>query len=361
MFATVSIAVLILVIILDLLYVTLRPHTPSMKESAVWVSAYTGLAIVFFGLMWWLEGSGPATEFLTGWLTEFSLSIDNLFVFIVILSGFAVPRELQQRILLVGIIIALVLRAVFILIGAGVIARFSWVFYLFGAFLLFTAVHQFRSAVAERRHVTSATGEPEPQKEGIAQKLSRRLNVVQEFDGMRTRTVVDGVKRFTPVLAVILALGLTDLMFAVDSIPAIFGITQDPFIVMTANLFALMGLRQLYFLLGGLLDRLIYLSYGIAIVLGFIGVKLVLHALGHNELAFVNGGHHVPVPEISTALSLVVIVGVIGLSVVTSLLSPQGKKMAALRAKGESLHQQTASAEPERSDATEPVRSTGDH
>ncbi|MGO2632389.1 MAG: TerC/Alx family metal homeostasis membrane protein [Galactobacter sp.] len=335
MFATVSIAVLVVVIILDLLYVTLRPHTPSMKESAIWVSAYTGLAVIFFGLLWWLEGSGPATEFLTGWLTEYSLSIDNLFVFIVILSGFAVPRELQQRILLVGIIIALVLRGVFILIGAGVIARFSWVFYLFGAFLLYTAIHQFRSALKERRHATAGHGAEEPQKEGLAQKLSRKLDVVQIYDGMRTRITVDGVKRFTPVLAVILALGLTDLMFAVDSIPAIFGITQDPFIVLTANLFALMGLRQLYFLLGGLLDRLIHLSYGIAIVLGFIGVKLVLHALSHNELGFINGGHHVPVPEISTMLSLVIIVGVIGLSVLTSLLSPQGKKMAALRAQGQ--------------------------
>jgi tellurite resistance protein TerC len=342
LFATVSIAVLIVVIILDLLYVTLRPHTPSMKESAVWVCAYTALALIFFGLLWWLEGTGPATEFLTGWLTEYSLSIDNLFVFIVILSGFAVPRELQQRILLIGIIIALVLRAVFILIGAGVIARFSWVFYLFGAFLLFTAVHQFRSAVAERRSASSPQNDEEPKKEGIAQKLSRKLDVVDTYDGLRTRITVDGVKRFTPVLAVLLALGLTDLMFAVDSIPAIFGITQDPFIVLTANLFALMGLRQLYFLLGGLLDRLIHLSYGIAIVLGFIGVKLVFHALSHNELPFINGGHHVPVPEISTGLSLAVIVGVIGLSVVTSLVSPQGKKMAALRAKGEAQASESA-------------------
>lgn len=344
MFTTVTTIVLVAIIVLDLLYVTLRPHTPSMKESAAWVGVYTALALVFFGVLWLAHGPADATEFLTGWLTEYSLSIDNLFVFIVILSGFAVPRELQQRVLMLGIIIALVLRGLFIMVGAGIIARFSWVFYLFGAFLLFTAIHQFRSAAAENKH--AAKGEPEgEQKEGIAQKLARKLDVVQVYDGLRTRITVDGVKRFTPVLAVLLALGLTDLMFAVDSIPAIFGITQDPFIVLTANLFALMGLRQLYFLLGGLLDRLVHLSYGIAVVLGFIGVKLVLHALSHNELPFINGGHHIPVPEISTGLSLGVIVGVIGISVATSLLSPQGKKMAELRAKAQKVGQEEQGSE----------------
>lgn len=314
-----SFVVLIAVLIFDLVYVFKRPHIPSMKEAALWVSFYVALALGFFGLMWTLVGQGEALQFLAGWVTEYSLSVDNLFVFIIIMANFAVPRKYQQEVLMVGIIIALVLRGIFIMVGATVIENFTWVFYLFGAFLLFTAVQQMRSA-------TSSNGHGE--ESGLIKKITGRLKLAPDFDGNKLRTTVNGKRMWTPMLAVLIALGLTDLMFAVDSIPAIFGITQSPFIVFTANIFALMGLRQLYFLLGGLMDRLVYLTHGIAVILGFIGVKLLFHALSHNELPFLNGGERIAVPEISTELSLLVIVGTIALAVVASLVSPKGRAVA---------------------------------
>lgn len=320
-FETGAFVVLIAVLIFDLLYVIKRPHIPSMKEAALWVTFYVALALGFFGLMWTLVGQGAAVQFLAGWVTEYSLSVDNLFVFIIIMANFAVPRKYQQEVLMVGIIIALILRGVFIMVGATVIENFTWVFYLFGAFLLITAVQQMRAA-AQGGH-----GE----ESGLIKKITSRLKLAPEFDGNKLRTTVNGKRMWTPMIAVFIALGLTDLMFAVDSIPAIFGITQSPFIVFTANIFALMGLRQLYFLLGGLMDRLVYLSHGIAVILGFIGLKLLFHALSHNELGFINAGHPVPVPEISTEFSLIVIVATIALAVVASLLSPKGRAAAAER------------------------------
>ncbi|GGK97039.1 tellurite resistance protein TerC [Curtobacterium luteum] len=244
-------------------------------------------------------------------MTEYSLSIDNLFVFVIIMARFAVPKPIQQAVLMMGIIIALVLRGVFILLGARLIEDFSWIFYLFGAWLIWTAIQQVREDHDDE----------EQQDSFVVRLLRRRVRVTDTYDGIRLRTHVDGHRHFTPMLVVLIAIGTTDLLFALDSIPAIFGITESAFIVFTANVFALMGLRQLYFLLGGLLEKLVYLKYGIALILAFIGVKLVLHALHENELPFLNGGHGVAwAPEIGTWTSLAVIVVAIGGATLASVL-----------------------------------------
>ena len=244
-------------------------------------------------------------------MTEYSLSIDNLFVFVIIMARFSVPRKYQQEILMVGIIIALVLRGIFILLGAQLIENFSWIFYIFGAFLLYTAVRQVFETHDDMVETES----------GVIRFLRKRIPITNEFDGAKLRTVIDGKKVFTPILVVFIAIGTTDLVFALDSIPAIFGITQDPFIVFTANVFALMGLRQLYFLLGDLIDKLEYLHYGIAFILAFIGVKLFFHALHENEVPFINGGQKVEwAPEISTWTSLAVILSAMAVAVAASLI-----------------------------------------
>jgi tellurite resistance protein TerC len=305
-----SLVVLTLILVGDLLLVLKRPHVPSVKESALWVAFYVGLALVFAGLMYVLGDAEHAGQFLAGWLTEYSLSIDNLFVFVIIMARFSVPRKLQQEVLMVGIIIALVLRGIFILLGASLIENFSWIFYIFGAWLVWTAIQQVR-----------ADHEDDESETFVVRMLRKRVRLTDEYDGVKLRTTIDGRRFFTPMLIVFVAIGTTDLLFALDSIPAIFGITQSAFIVFTANVFALMGLRQLYFLLGGLLERLEYLKYGIAFILAFIGVKLVLHALHVNELPFINGGEHVEwAPEISTWASLGVIVAAMAVATVASLV-----------------------------------------
>ncbi|MDO7883338.1 TerC family protein [Salinibacterium soli] len=310
-FEITSFVVLLLILAADLVLAYKRPHIPSTRESALWVAFYVGLALVFAGLMLWQGSVDHAAEFIAGWVTEYSLSIDNLFVFVIIMARFSVPRKYQQEVLMVGILIALVLRGVFILLGAQLIENFSWIFYLFGAFLLYTAIRQ-----AFEKH-----DDMEETENGVIRFLRKRIAISDTYDGAKLRTVIDGRKVFTPILVVFIALGLTDLVFAIDSIPAIFGITQDPFIVFTANVFALMGLRQLYFLLGDLIDKLEYLHYGIAFILGFIGVKLFFHALHVNELPFINGGEHVDwAPEISTWTSLAVILVAMAIAVVASLI-----------------------------------------
>jgi tellurite resistance protein TerC len=318
-FQTISTGVLVAILIADLLLAVKKPHIPSAKESTAWVGFYAGLALVFAAVLWSLFGHLRATEFIAGWLTEYSLSIDNLFVFVLIMSRFAVPKIYQQQVLMVGIIMALVLRGLFILVGAALIEQFSWIFYIFGAFLLYTAYHQ-----AFRTH------EDEHQTESkLVQLLRRRVHVSDDFDGAKLTTVVNGRRAFTPMLVVFVAIAITDVMFAFDSIPAIFGITTDPFIVFTANLFALMGLRQLYFLLGGLLDRLEYLKYGISFILAFIGFKLITHAMHVNEIPFINGGQHIEwAPNIDSITSLGVIVLSIAVSAIVSVVaaSRQGKK-----------------------------------
>ncbi|GAP60176.1 MULTISPECIES: TerC family protein [Arthrobacter] len=313
-----SFVVLGIILLVDLLLVVKRPHEPSMKEAGLWVAFYVTLALVFAGAMFAFAGPEHGSQFIAGWVTEYSLSIDNLFVFIIIMARFSVPRKYQQEVLMVGIIIALVLRGIFIALGAVVIEQFSWVFYIFGAFLLWTAWKQ-------------ATDNGEDEEDGAENPLIARIRKVvpmsEKFDGGKLRTTVNGKKLFTPMLIVFVTIGMTDLLFAVDSIPAIFGLTQSAFIVFTANIFALMGLRQLYFLLGGLMSRLIYLKHALSIILAFIGVKLVLHAMHVNELPFINGGHHIEwAPEIPTYVSLAVILGTIVVAVVASLLTPAGSK-----------------------------------
>ncbi|MFF3868586.1 TerC family protein [Micromonospora sp. NPDC001898] len=308
----VTLVALTAVLVVDLLIIGRRPHEPSVRESSLWVAFYVGLALVFGVGLWLAAGPGVAGEFYTGWLTEYSLSVDNLFVFVIIMARFGVPRPYQQKVLLIGIVLALVMRGGFIAAGAALISQFSWVFYLFGAFLIYTAINFFRQ------------GEPNEDdfSENLLIRWSRRaLPISRDYDGAKMTTHEGGRKLFTPMLVVMIAIGTTDLIFALDSIPAIFGITQEPYLVFTANVFALMGLRQLYFLLGGLLDRLIYLSIGLSVVLGFIGVKLVLEALADNNLPFVNGGEPVGwAPHIPIWLSLVVILGTLLVATVASLI-----------------------------------------
>ncbi len=305
-----SLVVLSLVLILDLLRVLWRPHVPSTKESALWVSFYVALALVFAGAMFVFSGEKYGSEFLAGWVTEYSLSIDNLFVFVLIMASFAVPRKYQQEILMVGILLAIVFRGIFILLGAALIESFSWIFYVFGAFLIVVAVQQ----------IFSGREDDVQRENAIIRLLRRRIDITDTYDGMKFRITEDGKKRWTPILVVLIAIGTADVVFAVDSIPAIYGITESPFIVFTANVFALMGLRQLYFLLGDLIDKLEYLHYGIGAILGFIGVKLVFHALHGNELPFINNGEHVDwVPVIGTWESLGVIISAMAIAVGASL------------------------------------------
>lgn len=306
-----SLVVITLVLLADLAYAVIRPHHPSAKESALWVAFYVTLALIFAGLMFVIAGPKYGSEFLAGWVTEYSLSIDNLFVFVLILSTFAVPKKYQQEVLMVGILMAIVFRGIFILLGAALIANFSWIFYVFGLFLLVIGFQQFFSG-----------REDDVERENrLVGFLRKRLDMTDQYDGIKLRVMVDGRRRWTPVLVVLIALGTADVVFAVDSIPAIYGITKSPFIVFTANVFALMGLRQLYFLLGHLIDKLAYLHIGIAAILTFIGLKLVLHALHDNEVAFINSGQPVSwAPDIGTWESLAVIVTAMTIAVIASLM-----------------------------------------
>ena len=305
-------AITLVIFTFDLVVIGRRHHEPSMKECAAYLSVYVGLAVLFGLGVWYAAGGTPALEFYSGWLVEYSLSIDNLFIFIIIMAKFAVPRELQQYALMVGIVMALVMRAIFIAVGAAAINNFSWVFYIFGAFLIYTAIKLAREGGED---------EDEYEENRLVVWVERRFPATQEWHGRSIVAKIDGKRLITPMFIVILTLGTTDLLFALDSIPAIFGITKEPYLVLTANIFALMGLRQLYFLIGGLLERLIYLSYGLAFLLAFIGVKLVLHAMHENELSFINGGEHITwAPEIPIWLSLVVILATLALTAVLSLL-----------------------------------------
>ncbi|MPZ25471.1 MAG: TerC/Alx family metal homeostasis membrane protein [Micromonosporaceae bacterium] len=300
-------------LIVDLLVVGRRPHEPSLRESTGWVALYVTLAVGFGLWVWFRYGATAGGEFYTGWLVEYSLSVDNLFIFMIIMSRFAVPREFQQKVLLIGIIIALLLRGLFIAAGAVLVGRFSWIFYLFGAFLIYTGV----------KLVRGRDEDPERFRENVLVRLARRVLPMSEgYAQTKLTSVVGGRRLVTPMLIVLIAIGTTDVIFAVDSIPAIFGITREPYLVFTANVFALMGLRQLYFLLGGLVSRLVHLSFGLAAVLCFIGAKMVVEALAENSLPFVNGGEPVPwAPHLPIWISLPVIIGVLAVTAVTSLIS----------------------------------------
>lgn len=298
----VTIVALLGLLAIDLFIVDRDPHEIRIIEAARWVAFYVALAVGFGLGVGAVSGSRFAGEFFAGYITEYSLSVDNLFVFVLIMSTFAVPAIHQHRVLLFGIVAALALRGLFIGAGAAVIARFQWVFYLFGAFLIVTAWR-----------LVFKRDEEEEYRENRATRLLRRvLPVTDEFHGAKVVVRVGRKRYVTPMLIVMLAIGSTDLLFALDSIPAIFGLTKEPFLVFTANAFALMGLRQLFFLLGGLLNRLVYLSFGLAVILGFIGVKLIFEAL-HGS------GVHA-VPHIGIVASLAVIVGVLAITTVASLL-----------------------------------------
>ncbi|GAC80335.1 tellurite resistance protein TerC [Gordonia malaquae] len=289
------------------------PHEPTLRESGFWSAVYIAIAIAFGGFVWWEWGGVYGGEYFAGYVTEKALSVDNLFVFVVIMAKFAVPKIYQQKVLLLGIVMALVMRGAFIAVGAAAINTYSWVFYLFGLFLLLTAVKLLTESDAPVEH--------EKEREGRLERMVKKFfRTSDTYDGDRLITKVDGKRMITPLLLVLVVIGFTDVLFALDSIPAIYGLTQEPYLVFTANAFALMGLRQLYFLLGGLLDKLIYLSYGLSLILAFIGVKLVLHALHENTLGFINGGESVHVPEISTPLSLAVIGGTLLVTTVASLV-----------------------------------------
>lgn len=288
------------------------PHAPSLKESGSWSAVYITIALIFGGFVWWKWGGTSGTEYYAGFITEKALSVDNLFVFVIIMAKFAVPREYQQKVLLLGIVMALVMRGAFIAVGAAAINAYSWVFYLFGAFLIYTAVKLLRESGHEE--------EVEEERESRIQRFVKKaLRTTDNYDRDKLFTKENGKRLATPMLMVLIVIGFTDVLFALDSIPAIYGLTEEPYIVFTANAFALMGLRQLYFLLGGLLDKLVFLSFGLSFILGFIGIKLVLHALHENTLSFINGGEHIKVPEISTPLSLGVIVGTLVITTIASL------------------------------------------
>jgi tellurite resistance protein TerC len=308
----VTIALMVGVLAVDVFVIGRRPHEPSLRECAIAIAIFVGSAVVFGLGVLAFAGGEYAGEFYAGWLTEYSLSIDNLFVFVIIMAKFQVPRVYQQTALLVGIILALVMRGIFIALGAAAIQNFSWVFYIFGAFLIYTA---FKLATQ------GESGDEDYEENRLLKWVERRFPATQTWHGVKLFARVDGKRVITPMLIVILALGTTDLLFALDSIPAIYGLTKEPYLVFTANVFALMGLRQLYFLIGGLLQRLVYLSVGLSVVLGFIGVKLVMEALHENELSFINGGEHVDaVPTIPIWLSLAIILGTLTVTTVASLV-----------------------------------------
>ncbi len=312
----VTVAAVLVLFLVDFYAHVRTPHFPTFRESAVWSAVYIGLALLFGVGLLAVAGPDRGGEYFAGYLTEKSLSVDNLFVFLIIMTRFRVPRDYQQKVLLVGVGIALVLRGLFIWAGAAAIENFSWVFYIFGAFLVYTAV---KTAREDHDDADEAASEYH---EGRALRLVRRVVPSTELyhdDKLTTR--IGGRLVMTPMLVVMIAIGSTDVLFALDSIPAIYGLTVEPYIVFTTNAFALLGLRQLYFLLGGLLARLIYLSQGLAVILGFIGAKLILEALHSNEVPFVNGGRPVEwAPQIPIWVSLTVILGTLAVATVASLV-----------------------------------------
>ena len=316
-----TIALIVGLLAFDYFFHVRKAHAPSLREAAAWSALYVGIALLFGVAVWTWGGADMGAEYFSGYITEKALSIDNVFVFLVIMSSFRVPREDQQKVLLFGITFALIARTLFILLGAALIERFSWVFYLFGLALLVTA-----------GNLLAPDGHDGDRPNVVVRFVRRVFHASPHYDGDRLFTTWQGKRALTPMLLVMLAIGGTDILFAFDSIPAIFGLTQNVFIVFTATAFSLLGLRQLYFLVGGLLERLVYLSIGLAAVLGFIGIKLVLHALHENNLPFINDGEPVPVIEISTWTSLVVIVAILLVTVVASLTSPKGKAKVAVSA-----------------------------
>lgn len=305
----ITIVAMVVVLAADLFYIGRRPHEPSMKEAGLAIGVFSALAVLFGLGIWFFWGGRYAGEFFAGWLTEYSLSVDNLFIFVLIMANLRVPRQLQQFALMVGIILALIFRGVFIGLGAAAIEAFSWVFFVFGAFLIYTAIKLYLD-------YRSADDDTEVSENAVMRWVRKTFRSTPDYHGTALVVRVDGSRLITPMLFVIVALGTTDLLFALDSIPAIYGLTQEPYLVFTANVFALMGLRQLYFLIGGLLQRLIYLSVGLSVILAFIGVKLLLHAL-HEYGVDARLGFDAEIP---IWLSLAVIVATLTVTTVASLV-----------------------------------------
>ncbi|AKK11310.1 TerC family protein [Corynebacterium uterequi] len=290
------------------------PHAPTVKEAAIWSAFYVGLAVAFGGIVWLLWDGEHGMQYLTGYVTEKALSVDNLFVFALIFGAFKIPRRYQQKVLLIGIVLALFFRFLFILLGAAIIAAWSDVFYLFAVFLIWTALKLFLDEIGDKP-------ETDPQDMAVIRWVRKVIPVSDRYHRDHLWLRKGAKLTFTPLFVALVAVGLVDVMFAMDSIPAIYGITPEPFLVFSTNAFALMGLRQLYFLLDGLLDRLVYLSYGLSIILGFIGIKLLFHAMHENNLPFINGGENINwAPEITTTGSLLVIVGVLVITVIASII-----------------------------------------
>ena len=318
-------ATLVLILALvayDFFFHVRKAHVPSLKEAALWSAGYVGVALLFGVAVLLFGGEQMGIEYFAGYVTEKALSVDNVFVFLVIMASFKVPREDQQKALLFGIVFALIARTAFIFLGSALIETFSWIFYLFGLVLLITA----GNLIKHKPQDEEAPGN------FVVRIVRKVFPATDYYDGDKLFTMHEGRRALTPMLLVMLAIGGTDILFALDSIPAIFGLTQNVFVVFTATAFSLLGLRQLFFLVEGMLERLVYLSYGLAAILAFIGVKLVLHALHENNLPFVNQGEPVHVVEITTGASLAVIALVLLVTIVASLASPRGKAKAALNA-----------------------------
>ena len=314
-----SVGLIIALLLFDYFFHVRKEHIPTLKESAIWSALYVGIALVFGGLVWVFGGTDMGVEYFAGYITEKALSVDNLFVFLLLLTSFKVPRAGQQKALLFGIVFSIIARTAFIFVGAALLNKFAVLFYIFGLFLIVTAGRLL------------AEDDEDDDADNVVVRLAKRfIPATDHYDHDKLFTIENGKRVMTPMMIVMVAIGGTDIMFALDSIPAIFGLTQNVFIVFTATTFSLLGLRQLYFLLDGLLDRLVYLKYGLAAILGFIGVKLILHALHENNLPFINGGEHVDVVEVPTFLSLGIIVGVLVVTVLGSLLSPAGKALTVL-------------------------------
>lgn len=312
-----TIAGIVVMLTVDLVGHVRKPHAPTLREASLWSIAYVGVGLGFGLVVLAGWGGQYAGEYYAGYLTEKSLSVDNLFVFLLIMGAFAVPRIYQQKVLFVGIVLALILRTAFILVGAAAVNAFAWIFYIFGAFLIWTAIMQLK---------TPDDSDEEPR---IVSLVRRVIPTTEGYHDGQMVVKVDGKRMVTPMLMVMIAIGAADILFAVDSIPAIFGLTQEVYLIFAANAFSLLGLRQLFFLIDGLLDRLVYLHFGLAAILGFIGFKLVVHALHENSLPFINGGEPVTVvPEASIAVSLLFILGVLLVTTVASLYaSSRGQRL----------------------------------
>jgi tellurite resistance protein TerC len=302
----VTLVLLAAIVYVDLRVIARRDHEVTLGESVRWVCFYVGLALAFGVVVALTAGGQTGAEFFSGYITEYSLSVDNLFVFVIIMTRFAVPPLAQDKVLYIGIVLSMVLRAVFILAGAALIAAASWTFYLFGVLLIYTAVTLLRED----------DDEPDFQEYKLLRGLRRVLPLTRDYHGDQLTVREDGQRRYTPLVIAISAIGLANVVFALDSIPAIFGLTQDAFVIFTANAFALMGLRQLYFLVGGLLERLVYLNIGLSAILAFIGAKLIIEALHGSHIDHLGS---VPLPEIGILTSLGFIVAVLAAAALASL------------------------------------------